>query len=256
MNIQAPPRHEVIPMQTIGILGGMSSQATAEYYQLINAGIQQARGGWNIAELLLCSVNFANIEAFIRHDQWEDAAAYLVAKARQLEQGGADFIAIASNTMHRVAPQIETAIQIPLVHIVDVVAEAIQASGITQVGILGTKPVMEAAFYRERFQQHGIEAIAPNSQQRQIIDRIIFDELVFGTFTDESRQTYLEIMHDLAHQGAAGIILGCTEIPLLVKPEDAPDLTLFDTTTLHCQKVVSLALEDNRLPVRVAPIGG
>lgn len=242
MNITQQPQHEVIPMRTIGILGGMSSQATAEYYQLINAGIQQARGGWNAAEILIYSVNFANIEAFVRGEQWEDAAAYLVAKAKQLEQGGAEFVALATNTMHRVAPQIEAAIQIPLIHIVDVAAEAIKKCGLTKVGVLGTKPVMEAAFYRDRFWQHGIEAIAPNDQQCQIIDQIIFDELVFGTLRDESRQIYVEIMRDLAHQGAQGIVLGCTEIPLLVKPEDTPELNLFDTTALHCQKLVGLAL--------------
>lgn len=242
MNSTQQPQHAVTPMRTIGILGGMSSQATAEYYQLINAGIQQARGGWNAAELMIYSVNFANIEAFIRREQWEGAAAYLIAKAKQLEQGGADFVALATNTMHRVAPQIEAAIQIPLVHIVDVAAEAIKKYDFTKVGVLGTKPVMEAEFYRDRFRQHGIEAIAPNSEQRQMIDQIIFDELVFGTLKDESRQLYVAIMRDLAHQGAQGIVLGCTEIPLLVKPEDTPELKLFDTTALHCQKLVSLAL--------------
>jgi aspartate racemase len=242
MNIELQPKHEVISMKTIGVLGGMSSQATGEYYRMLNAGINSIRGAWNTAELLLYSVNFANIEAFVRRDQWDDAADYLVAKAIQLEQGGADFIVMVSNTMHRVAPQIEAVIQIPLIHIVDVAAEEIKKHEISKVGVLGTKPVMEADFYRDRFRQHGIEVIAPNSQQCQIIDTIIFDELVFGTLKDESRNIYLDIMRDLAAQGAQAIVLGCTEIEMLVKPEDIPELPLFDTTALHCQKAVNLAL--------------
>lgn len=150
--------------------------------------------------------------------------------------------------MHRVASQIEAAIQIPLIHIVDVAAEEIKRHGISKVGVLGTKPVMQADFYRDRFRQHGIEAIAPSSEQCQIIDTIIFDELVFGTLKDESRKIYLDIMQDLAEQGAQGIVLGCTEIEMLVKPEDIPELPLFDTTALHCQKAVNLALGVESMP--------
>jgi aspartate racemase len=248
MGIELQPKHEVISMKTIGVLGGMSSQATGEYYRMLNTGINSIRGAWNTAELLLYSVNFANIEAFVRRDQWDDAANYLVAKAIQLEQGGADFIVMVSNTMHRVAPQIEAAIQIPLIHIVDVAAEEIKKHGVSKVGVLGTKPVMEADFYRDRFRQHGIEAIAPSSEQCQVIDTIIFDELVFGTLKDESRNIYLDIMRDLAKQGAQGIVLGCTEIEMLVKPEDIPELPLFDTTALHCQKAVNLALGVESMP--------
>lgn len=254
MSTEQNLKHQVIPMQTIGILGGMSNQATAEYYRLINTGINQMRGGWNTAELLLYSVNFANIEAFVRRDQWDDAADYLVSKACQLERGGADFIIMVSNTMHRVAPKIEAAIQIPLIHIVDVTAGEIKNHDITTVGVLGTKPVMEADFYRERFSQHGIEAIAPSSQHRQIIDTIIFDELVFGTLKDESRRIYIDIMQELAERGAQGVVLGCTEIELLVKPEDIPELPLFDTTALHCQKAVNLALGID--PIPVDPVNG
>lgn len=241
-------KNESKPMKTIGILGGMSSQATAEYYHLINRGVKNICGGWNSAELLIYSVNFANIEAFVRGDRWDEAANYLVSKAIQLEKGGADFIIMATNTLHRVAPQIETAIDIPLIHIVDVTAEAIKKQKLTKVGVLGTKPVMEEDFYRDRFSFHGIEAIVPNSQQRQLIDKIIFDELVFGTLKDESRTIYIEIMRDLADRGAKGIVLGCTEIEMLVKPEDVVELTLFDTTSLHCQKAVNLALGIETIP--------
>ena len=244
------PKHEVVSMKTIGILGGMSSQATAEYYRLINTGINQVRGGWNAAELLLYSVNFANIEAFVRREQWDDAANYLVRKALQVEQGGADFIVMASNTMHRVAPQIEAAIKIPLIHIVDVTAEEIKKHGITRVGVLGTKPVMQADFYRDRFKLHGIELIAPTNQQCHIVDTIIFDELVCHIIKDESRKIYIEIMQKLAEQGAQGIILGCTEIEMLVNPEDFSSLLLFDTTAIHCQKAVNLALGNEPIPVK------
>lgn len=242
MNTKNRAENQNISLKTIGILGGMSSQATAEYHHLINKGINDSCGGWNSAELLIYSVNFANIEAFVRGDRWEEAADYLVSKAIQLEKGGADFIIVATNTLHRVAPQIEAAIDIPLIHIVDATAEEIKKHGFTKIGVLGTKPVMEADFYCDRFSLHGIEAIAPNSQQRLIIDKIIFDELVFGTLKDESRKIYLEIMRDLADRGAEGIVLGCTEIGMLVKPEDLVALKLFDTTTLHCQKAVNLAL--------------
>ncbi|MGL4619304.1 aspartate/glutamate racemase family protein [Chroococcidiopsis sp.] len=245
---RAQQPHKVIPMKTIGILGGMSSQATAEYYRLINAGINQVRGGWNAAELLICSVNFANIEVFVRREQWDDAANYLVGKAIGLERGGADFIVMATNTLHRVAPQIEAAIKIPLIHIVDVTAAEIRKYGLTKIGVLGTKPVMQADFYRDRFKFHGIELIAPSDRQCQIIDTIIFNELVHRIIKDESRQIYIEIMQDLATQGAQGIILGCTEIELLVKPADFSNLPLFDTTALHCQKAVDLALEIEPIP--------
>lgn len=248
MNTESQLKHEAVSMKTIGVLGGMSSQATGEYYRMLNARINSIRGGWSTAELLLYSVNFANIEAFVRREQWDDAASYLVEKAVRLEQGGADFIIMASNTMHRVAPQIEAAIQIPLIHIVDVTAEEVKKHDITKVGVLGTKPVMEADFYRDRFQQHGVEAIAPHSQQCQIIDTIIFDELVFGTLKDESRKIYIDIIRELAERGAQGVVLGCTEIEMLVKPEDIPELPLFDTTALHCQKAVNLALGVEFIP--------
>lgn len=251
MNIEQQPKERVISLKTIGILGGMSSQATAEYYHLINTGINQICGGWNAAELLICSVNFANIESFVRGDRWDDAANYLVSKAIQLEVGGADFIIMATNTMHRVAPQIEASIQIPLIHIVDVTAEEIKKHGMNKVGVLGTKPVMEAEFYRDRFYQHGIEAIAPNAQQSEIIDTIIFDELVFGIIKDESREIYVDIMKDLIERGAQGIVLGCTEIEMLVKPQDI-ELKLFDTTTLHCQKAVNLALSIDAISSKFA----
>ncbi len=240
---------EPVCMKTIGVLGGMSSQATSEYYRMLNAGINSVRGGWSAAELLIFSVNFANIEAFVRSEQWDAAAKYLVEKAIQVERGGADFIIMVSNTMHKVAPQIENAIHIPLIHIVDVAAEEITKQELTTVGVLGTKPVMEADFYQDRFYQHGIKAISPNGRQRQIIDEIIFNELVLGIHKEESRKVYVDIMRELAEQGVQGIVLGCTEIEMLVKPEDVPELPLFNTAALHCQKAVNLALGTTPLPM-------
>jgi aspartate racemase len=189
------------------------------------------------------SVNFQNIEAFVRNEQWEDAANYLVDKALRIERGGADFLIIGSNTMHRVAPQITAAITIPLIHIVDVTAEAILKQGLKTVGILGTKPVMEADFYRDRFRERfGIDLIAPSAAERERVDTIIFDELCHGIIKEQSRQEYIEIMQNFSNKGAEGIILGCTEIVLLVTSEHFSELPLFDTTKLHVQKAVNLCL--------------
>lgn len=241
--------HQIMPLKTIGLLGGMSSQATAAYYHLINKGIQQALGGHHAAELVLCSVNFQNIEAFVHNEQWEEAALYLVQKAQQIERAGADFLLLATNTMHRVAPHITAAIHIPFVHIVDVTAEAICQAGLSRIGLLGTRSTMEAAFYRERFaHRYGIELLVPDEKDRQRIDENIFGELTHGIFRGESRQFYLEVMDQLAERGAQGIILGCTEFELLIPPESYPRLPLFDTTLLHVQRAVELSLGRVELP--------
>lgn len=230
------------PMKTIGLLGGMSSQATVEYYRLINAGINERLGGHEAAELILNSVNFGNIEHWVRSEDWTAAGAYLAGKARQLEHAGADFVLLGTNTMHRVAEAIEAALTIPLIHIVDVTAEALKKADIGCVGILGTRPTMEAAFYRERFERHGISVIAPDSGARIEIDRIIFDELCKAVFLPASRRFYLETMDEMAERGARGIVLGCTEIMLLVEQRDFPRLPLFDTTRLHAERAVAMAL--------------
>ncbi|MBW4548559.1 MAG: aspartate/glutamate racemase family protein [Symplocastrum torsivum CPER-KK1] len=243
MKVTEPRKHEVISMKTIGFLGGMSSQATAEYYRLINQGVKAIRGGHTVAEILMYSVNFQNIEAFVRNEQWEDAANYLVDKALRIERGGADFLIIGTNTMHRVAPQIASAIKIPLVHIIDVTAEAILRLGLKTIGILGTKPVMEADFYRNRFKEKfDIELIAPSDRERERVDTIIFDELCHGIISQKSRNEYISVMQNLADRGAEGIILGCTEIDLLVTAENFSELPLFDTTKLHVHKAVNLCL--------------
>jgi aspartate racemase len=243
LNTPTPDKHdEVVDLRTIGILGGMSSQATAEYYRLLNDGINRELGGHHAAEVLIYSVNFQNIERFIRSEQWDDAAAYLAEKAHQLERGGADFVIMATNTMHKVAPQITDALSIPFVHIVDPTADAITESGLGTIGVLGTRATMEMPAYLNRFSDHGIEVIVPGEAARERIDAIIFDELVRDVIREESRAEYVEIIEELVESGAEGIVLGCTEIELLVKSEDVPDIPLFDTTALHVERAVKLSL--------------
>jgi len=229
-------------MKTIGVLGGMSSVASAEYYRRINEGVNAHLGGHHAAELALYSVDFGVIEGFIRGEQWEQAAGYLAERAGRLERAGAEFLILATNTMHRVAVELQDAIGIPLVHIVDVTADAAAANGATILGLLGTAPVMEADFYRGRFAEHGFEVLVPAERDRALVHHVIFEELTRGIIDDHSRQEYLRIMGDLLARGAEGIVLGCTEIGLLVAAEDMPGTVLYDTTALHVDRAVRISL--------------
>ncbi len=229
-------------MRTIGVLGGMSSAASAEYYRRINEGVNQHLGGYAAAEVVLYSVDFAVIEGFIRKEQWDQAAEYLGERAGRLERAGAEFVVMATNTMHQVAVQVQDAIGIPLVHIVDPSADAAAADGATTLGLLGTAPVMEADFYRARFARLGFEVLVPPARDRALVHRVIFDELTRGVIDDRSRQEYLRIMGDLVDRGAQGIVLGCTEIGLLVAARDLPGTTLYDTTALHVDRAVRISL--------------
>jgi aspartate racemase len=229
-------------MKTIGVLGGMSSVASAEYYRRINEGVNKHRGGHAAAEVVLYSVDFAVIEGFIRDEQWDQAARYLAERARRLQRAGAEFLVLATNTMHRVAGELQHAIGIPLIHIVDPTADAATADGVNTVGLLGTAPVMEADFYRARFADFGFEVLVPAERDRAIVHRVIFEELTHGIVEDHSRQEYLRIMGDLVARGAQGIVLGCTEISLLVAPENMPDTALYDTTALHVDRAVRISL--------------
>ena len=229
-------------MKTIGVLGGMSSVASAEYYRRINEGINKHRGGHAAAEVVLYSVDFAVIEGFIRNEQWDQAARYLSERARRLQCAGAEFLVLATNTMHRVAGELQDAIEIPLIHIVDPTAGAATADGMDTLGLLGTAPVMEADFYRARLADFGFEVLVPAEQDRVIVHRVIFEELTHGIVEDQSRQEYLRIMGDLVARGAQGIVLGCTEISLLVAPENMPDTALYDTTLLHVDRAVRISL--------------
>ncbi|WP_319422776.1 aspartate/glutamate racemase family protein [Pleurocapsa sp. FMAR1] len=234
--------HQVIPLKTIGILGGMSNIATVNYYKGINQRVNELMGGYNIAEIVMHSVNFANIEAFVRSNQWDDSADYLVDKALKLERAGADFILCVSNTMHRVAPQIEAAIKVPFLHIAEPTIEAIKSAKIDTIGLLGTLPIMEANYMRDYYIQRGIDVVVPKKEDMNLVDRIIFDELVKNIIKDTSKQQYVRIARQLEALGAQGIVLGCTEIETLLKPGDVSELPLFDTTALHVDKAAKLAV--------------
>ena len=229
-------------MKTIGVLGGMSSVASAEYYRRINEGVNAQLGGHAAAELVIYSVDFGVIEGFIRDGRWDRAAEYLAERAQRLERAGAEFLVLATNTMHRVADEIQNAIGIPLVHIVDATADAAAGDGASTLGVLGTKPVMEADFYRKRFADKGFEILVPAERDRDLVHRVIFDELTHGIIEDHSREEYLRIMGDLVARGAQGIVLGCTEISLLVSTDDMPGTVLYDTTALHVERAVRISL--------------
>lgn len=229
-------------MRTIGVLGGMSSVASAEYYRRLNEGINARQGGHSAAELVLYSVDFGVIEGFIRDEQWDQAAEYLAERAQRIERAGAEFLILATNTMHRVAVQLQDAIGIPLIHIVDATAEAAIADGVHTLGLLGTAPVMEADFYRARFAGYGLEVLVPPERDRALVHRVIFEELTRGIIDGHSRQEYVRIMRDLVGRGAQGVVLGCTEISLLVAPEDLPGTALYDTTALHVDRAVRISL--------------
>lgn len=230
-------------MRTVGVLGGMSSVATAEYYRLLNAGVNAVRGGHAAAEVLVYSVDFAVIEECIRTGQWDRAGQYLAERARRLERGGADFLLLATNTLHRVAEQVQAAVEIPFVHIVDATAQAATTDGARTLGLLGTAPVMEADFYRQRFAEHSIDLLVPGETDRALVHSVIFEELTRGRVEDRARREYVRIIHELTGRGAQGIVLGCTEISLLVSPADVPGTRLYDTTALHVERAVQLSLE-------------
>jgi len=230
-------------MKRIGILGGSSDVATADYYRRLNRAVNERLGGWNTAELLVSSMNFALAERWVRLGQWDEAAEYLTGRARALEAAGADLLLCVSNTLHRVAPAFTAGLRIPLLHIVDPTAEAIRAAGLKRVGLLGTKPVMSTDYLKDRYRDRfGIEILVPGAADQDTVDRIIFDELCRGDFRPESKARYLAIADALARGGAEAIILGCTEIPLLIGQSDRPGLRMFDTTALHVAAAVDRAL--------------
>ncbi len=230
-------------MKTVGLLGGMSWESTVDYYRLINEGVKERLGGLHSARCLLYSVEFAEIEACQAAGEWDRAGEILAGAAAKLAGAGADFLLICTNTMHKVASQVAAAIPIPLVHIAQVTADALEARGITTVGLLGTRYTMEQAFYREKLEERGIRVLVPQAPGRELVNRVIFQELCLGQVRAESRQAFLREMDALAAQGAQGVILGCTEIGMLVSQADTA-IPLFDTTRLHAQRAVELALAD------------
>jgi aspartate racemase len=230
-------------MKTIGLIGGMSWESTLSYYRLINQAVNARLGGLHSASLVLHSVDFAAIDEMQRADDWDAAGAQLAQAARGLQAAGAGALLICANTMHKVAPAIESAVQIPLLHVVDATAAAVRQAGVRRVGLLGTRFTMEQSFYVERLQQQGLDVLLPDADGRATVHQVIYQELCQGVLLEDSREAYRRVMAALVAQGAEGIILGCTEIALLVGASDAT-VPLFDTTRLHAQAAVDWALAD------------
>lgn len=228
-------------MKTIGLIGGMSWESTQTYYRLINQKMRDELGGLHSAKLVLYSVDFAEIETLQQKGDWDTAAEILSSAARAVESAGADFMVLCTNTMHKVATQIEQAVSIPLLHIADATASALKENRINSVGLLGTRFTMEQAFYRDRLEEHGIRVMVPDEPQRAHIHQVIFDELCRGEIRPDSKVAYLKVVDSLADRGAQGVILGCTEIGLLIQASDT-DVRLFDTTEIHAEQAVQLAL--------------
>jgi len=243
-------------MKKIGLLGGMSWQSTSSYYQAINQAVKDKLGGLHSAKILLSSVDFAEIEKRQRLGLWDEMAELLTAEAKSLQLAGADCLLICSNTMHKVATQIESQINIPLLHIVDATAIQLLADDISKVGLLGTRFTMQEAFYKTRLSnQFAIDVIVPEQDEQVIIDNIIFDELCLGVISDSSRKLYLQIIDKLFAQGAQAVILGCTEIALLVKPSDT-QVPLYDTTEIHANSAVRYALDSTLYPALHSDLQG
>lgn len=229
-------------MKRIGLLAGMSWESSAVYYRIMNEAVKERLGGLHSAQILMHSFDFEEIAALQRANRWDLAAERLIEAAQGLERSGADLMIIGTNTMHKLAAEIAAAIQIPLIHIADPTGEAIRAQGITTVGLLGTAYTMEQEFYKQRLvERFGLRVIVPEAEERKLVHDVIFQELCVGQVRPDSRQAYKEIMARLVEQGAEGIILGCTEIQLLVQDGDA-SVPLFDTTRLHAERAVELAL--------------
>lgn len=229
-------------MKTIGMLGGMSWESTASYYKAINESVRHKLGGLHSAKICMYSVDFNEIEKLQHQGAWAETAKILSKAANCIEAGGADFLLICTNTMHKVAPQIESSISIPILHIADATAKRLVFDGVKKVGLLGTRFTMEQDFYKQCItDKFGIDVIVPNSDEQTIIHDIIYNELCLGVIEQSSRNQYLEIINGLYQQGAEAIILGCTEIALLVQQEHT-DVPLYDTTAIHAEEAVSLSL--------------
>ncbi len=228
-------------MRRIGLIGGMSWQSTALYYQLLNEGIAERLGGLHSADCLLASVDFAPLAQLQAENRWDEAGELLAGTARSLEAAGAEILVLCTNTMHKVADAIEAAVDIQLLHIVDMTAAAARSAGLARVGLLGTSFTMEQPFYRDRLTSHGLHVTAPDAEARTVVHRVIFDELCRGVVSDASRRQVRAIIADLVGDGAEAIILGCTEIELLIRQQDSP-VTVLGTTALHTAAAVDAAL--------------
>jgi aspartate racemase len=229
-------------MKTVGLLGGMSWESTADYYRAINEGVKKQLGGLHSAKIAMYSVDFSQIEDMQHKGDWEGTAKILCEAAQKVQSAGADFLLICTNTMHKVAPQIEEAIDIPLLHIADATAEVLVNEGIKTVGLLGTAFTMEQSFYQGRLKErYGLDVLVPNEKDILIIHDVIYQELCLGNIRRESKEEYLRIIDSLSKQGAEAVILGCTEIGMLVKQDDT-NVSLFDTTAIHAESAVKYAI--------------
>jgi aspartate racemase len=229
-------------MKTIGLIGGMSWESTLPYYRIINETVKQKLGGLHSARIVLVSVDFAEIAAHQHAGNWSEAGKLLARAARSVEAGGADLLLICTNTMHKVVEQVQAAVRIPVLHVVDALAERLKHDGVGKVGLLGTRFTMEQEFYRARIEQHGIAVIVPPLADRDVVHRVIYEELCLGQVNDASRAAYREIMARLVGQGAEAVVLGCTEIAMLVGAQDAA-VPLYDTTAIHAHAAVEAAVE-------------
>ncbi|MFT5086010.1 MAG: aspartate racemase [Candidatus Latescibacterota bacterium] len=228
-------------MKTIGLIGGMSWESTELYYRWINEGIKEHLGGLHSARIVLVSVNFQEIELLQREGDWDRAAELLAAAARSVEMAGADVLLVCTNTMHKVAPQVAAAVSIPLLHLADATAVSIEREGIKGVGLLGTRFTMEEDFYKSRLLARSLDVIVPDASDREIVHRVIYDELCLGEIKDASRQEYLRIIGGLKERGAECVVLGCTEITLLIEQQHT-NMPLFDTTAIHARAAVEYAV--------------
>lgn len=239
-NVQEETKKE---MKVIGLIGGMTWISSAEYYRLINQLIAERLGGFHSARVILYSIDFAEVELAQHQGRWNEAAIMLTEVAKALKRAGADFLVLCTNTMHKLADEIEKGSGLPLIHIADVTGEAIKKRGFSKVGLLGSSFTMEEKFYRRRLKERfGLEVIIPDEKDRKTVSDIIYEELSKDKFTESSRRAYVEVINKLVKRGAEGIILGCTEIPLLIRAGDV-DIPLFDTTRLHVEAAVEKALE-------------
>ena len=229
-------------MKTIGLLGGMSWESTALYYKSINEGVKAELGGLHSAKISLYSVNFEQIEKLQHQGKWDETATILAQAAKAVEAGGADFLLICTNTMHKVAPEIEAEINIPILHIADATANRLLSDGVKKVGLLGTRFTMEQDFYKNRLtEKFGIEVVVPNDEDRTVVHDVIYNELCLGDIRGSSKDQYLEIVKRLHEQGAEAVIMGCTEITLLINQKDTA-VSLYDTTQIHAEEAVKLSL--------------
>jgi aspartate racemase len=238
-------------MKTIGLIGGMSWESSIEYYRIINQTVKTRLGGLHSAKSVMVSVDFAEIEALQHQGKWNEAAQLMITAAQNVQNGGADFVIICTNTMHKLADEVQKHIHIPLFHIADATAQRIKSQGLKKIGLLGTKFTMEEGFYKDRLaKEHGLDVLIPTQSERDLVHRVIYDELCLGQIRQPSKEDYMQIMGHLVQRGAEGIILGCTEISLLVKQEDS-SVPLFDTTQIHAVAAVEYALASRDLTLGV-----